>query len=164
MLRRHFLSSFSIAAGTGLALTALPARAISLEEAHPRLGLPLGGANLPKDVVDWDLLAEAGEKRFRDGQVSRFPAALQALDGKEVTLQGYMLPYRDAPAHREFLLGGLRIHCAGCLARDLNRIAAVKTRKPVDFTEMPLLLRGRLVLLEDEASPLFYRLENAKPV
>lgn len=159
MLRRHFLSSFSIAAGSGLALKTLPAQAISLEEAHPRLGLLASGEGL-----DWDMLSMAGEKRFRDGKVSRFPAELQALDGKDVTLEGFMLPYRDAPAHREFLLGGLRIHCAGCLSRDLNRIAAVKTRKPVDFTDAPLLLRGRLVLLEDEASLLFYRLENARPV
>lgn len=160
MLRRHFLSSFTVsAAAAGFALSAEPAAALSLEPApaHLRLGAP------PVDgAVDWELLAEAGETRFVDGAMSRFPAALRGLDGQEVRLSGYMMPFKDGKTHKEFLLGALQFHCVTCMTSDLSRLVAVRAAKPVTYSERPLLLRGRLRLLEDAQSPLYYRLDAAQ--
>lgn len=160
MRRRQFLA----ASAAGFACTAAtmgaasPARAISLQEApaHLRLGPPaVDGA------LDWSRLARAGASMFRDGRISRFPADLHALDGQEVTLAGYMMPFTDAKAHREFMFGALQFHCSGCMMGELNRMVAVKAAEPVAGADGPLVIRGRLRLLEDEASPLFYRLEAA---
>lgn len=156
MRRRQFLT----AATAGFACTAVatPAMALSLEQApeHLRLAAPaLDGA------LDWSLLAQAGESRFRDGTISRFPAALHGLDGKPVLLSGYMMPFRDGETHGEFLLGAQQFHCPSCMIGDLTRIVAVKAASPVTLTERPLALRGTLRLLEGETSPLFYRLDAA---
>ena len=157
MRRRQFLA----ASAAGFACTAAtsPSLALSLQEApaHLRLGPPaMDGA------LDWSQLARAGESMFRDGRISRFPADLHALDGQEVTLAGYMMPFSDADRHREFMLGALQFHCAGCMMGELNRMVAVKAAQPIAQADGPLAIRGRLRLLEDESSPLYYRLDDAQ--
>jgi hypothetical protein len=167
MQRRQFLTAAALSAtGGGFAcLAAGPVRALSLEPApaqiagHLRMSAPtMDGA------LDWDLLAQAGETRFQDGTLSRFPAALRGFDGKDVRITGYMMPFRDGDQHREFLLGALQFHCPTCMTGDLARLVAVRADKPVTFAQRPLLMRGTLRLLEDEASPLYYRLDAAQAV
>ncbi|WP_298720121.1 hypothetical protein [uncultured Ferrovibrio sp.] len=161
MHRRHFLSSFTVAAAAGTAVFAAnPARAISLEPApaHLRLSAPS-----VEGALDWDLLGLAGETRFVDGAISRFPEALRQLDGQEVRITGYMMPFQDGEAHEEFLLGALQFHCVSCMASDLSRLIAVRAKVPVTYSERPVLLRGILRLLEDAQSPLYYRLDAAQP-
>ena len=157
MQRRHFLSAFTVSAA-GIALSR-PAAALSLEPmpAHLRRSAPAANG-----TIDWDLLAEAGETQLRDGEISRFPARLRALDNAEVRLAGYMMPFREGDTHAEFLLGGLQFHCASCMTQDLTRLVAVRAARPVSYSDGPVLLRGRLKLLEDGASPLFYRLDGAQ--
>lgn len=160
MRRRQFLAAS--AAGFACTATAMgaasPAQALSLQDApaHLRLGPPVVDG-----ALDWSRLARAGASMFRDGRISRFPADLHALDGQEVTLAGYMMPFTDADRHSEFMFGALQFHCSGCMMGELNRMVAVKAAEPVAGADGPLVIRGRLRLLEDEASPLFYRLEAA---
>ncbi|MEL3892159.1 hypothetical protein V6B08_17900 [Ferrovibrio sp. MS7] len=158
MLRRHFLSNFALAA-TASGFVAMPAQAMSLEPApsHLRLGVPSTDG-----AVDWSLLAEAGETRFRDGAMSRFPAALRALHNTEVTLTGYMMPFSNSPAHSEFLLGGMQFHCSTCMMGDLTRIVAVRAAQPVALNNAPLMVRGKLSLIEQDQSPLYFRLDGAR--
>jgi len=162
MRRRQFLA----VSAAGFACTATmgaasPAQAISLQDApaHLRLGPPVVDG-----ALDWSQLARAGASMFRDGRISRFPADLHALDGQQVTLAGYMMPFTDADAHREFMFGALQFHCSGCMMSELNRLVAVKAAEPVARADGPLVIRGRLRLLEDEASPLFYRLDAAQEI
>lgn len=159
MRRRQFLTASAI----GFACTAAtPALALSLETApaavaeHLRVSAPA-----VEGALDWDQLARAGESMFRDGQISRFPADLRALDGSSVALAGYMMPFTDAAEHAEFMLGAMKFHCPACMIGDLNKLVAVKAAKPVAHRESPLVIRGRLRLLEDSVSPLYYRLEAA---
>lgn len=161
MLRRRFLSAASVSVAGFACLGAAPARALSLEPAPAHLRLE---APETEGALDWSLLARAGETRLQDGMVSRFPAAVRALDNREVMLFGYMMPFRDGAMHTEFLLGALQFHCPGCMAGDLARLVAVRAAEPVAYVEEPLQIRGRLRLLEDEQSPLFYRLEEAQAV
>lgn len=157
MQRRHFLSAFSVSAA-GFALASGPAAALSLEPmpAHLRASVA------PRDgALDWDLLAEAGETALRDGEISRFPASLRALADAEVRLTGYMMPFREGERHSEFLLGGLQFHCTSCMTQDLTRLVAVRAASPVTYQDRPVLLTGKLRLLEDSQSPLFYRLDEA---
>ncbi|MFN4309697.1 MAG: hypothetical protein ACK4FK_03815 [Ferrovibrio sp.] len=168
MLRRQFLSRFSVSAAAGLAGTGFicaagDAAAISIQPAEggalTHLRQPAPGVD---GALDWDLLAQAGESKFQDGTISRFPAALRALDGQDVTVSGYMMPFRDGKTHVEFLLGALQFHCASCMVGDLARLVAVKAAEPVAYAERPVLVRGTLRLLESEQSPLFYRLDAAR--
>ena len=161
MRRRQFLTAASLSAAAGFACTS-PALALSLETApatvadHLRVPAPA-----VKGALDWDRLAAAGESLFRDGTISRFPAVLRRLDGQQVVLAGFMMPFREAKTHQEFMLGAMQFHCTTCMLGDLRRIVAVKAARPVAYDERPLAIRGTLRLLEDEASPLYYRLDAA---
>ena len=90
MQRRHFLAAFSVSAA-GLTLSR-PAAALTLEPMPEHLRRSAPAAN---GAIDWDLLAQAGETQLRDGEISRFPASLRALDKTEVRLAGYMMPFRE---------------------------------------------------------------------
>ncbi|MBX3453562.1 hypothetical protein [Ferrovibrio sp.] len=159
MLRRHLLSTFAVTAAGGLAALSRPASAMSMEELPQHLRR---NVEPRADALDWDLLAQAGETRFIDGEMSRFPAALRSLHGRDVDIYGYMMPFREAPQHAEFLLGALQFHCAGCLVSDLSRIVAVRAAAPVEYSTMPVQIHGRLSLIEQEQSPLYFRLDGAK--
>lgn len=158
MQRRHFLSAFT-ASAAGFALASGPAPALTLEPLPDHLRTSV----VPRDgALDWDMLAEAGETALRDGEISRFPASLRALADTEVKLTGYMMPFQKGERHSEFLLGGLQFHCTGCMTQDLTRLVAVRAAAPVGYQDLPVLLTGRLRLLEDRQSPLFYRLDEAR--
>lgn len=166
MLRRHLLSTFAVSAAGGFALNILPgsllagaAQAMSMEPLPQHLRY---GVEAKAGAVDWDLLAQAGETRFIDGEMSRFPAALRALHGREVELYGYMMPFREAPEHAEFLVGALQFHCPTCMLGDLSRIVAVRASQPVAYSSQPVTIRGTLSLIEQEQSPLYFRLDGAK--
>lgn len=161
MRRRQFLAAS--AAGFACTTAASPALALSLEPApasvadHLRVPAPhVDGA------LDWDQLAQAGDSLFRDGTISRFPAALRQLDGRQVVLSGFMMPFRDGAVHSEFVLGAMQFHCTSCMLGDLRRIVAVKAAQPVARADQPVTIRGTLRLLEADASPLYYRLEAAQ--
>ncbi|MFN4164561.1 MAG: hypothetical protein ACK4GK_08295 [Ferrovibrio sp.] len=163
MLRRQFLSSVTLSAAAGFACTAGDAAAISIEPAEGGVLAHLRQAAPSMDgALDWDLLAQAGESKFQDGTISRFPAALQGLDGQDVAISGYMMPFREGKTHKEFLLGALQFHCSSCMMGDLSRIVAVKAAESVAYADQPVLVRGTLRLLESEQSPLFYRLDAAR--
>jgi hypothetical protein len=154
MRRRRFLASGLVAA----ALAPAAARALTIEEIpHPRRP-----AAVPAGAVAWETLARAGGVHLAPEGVSRFPAALRALAGREVTLYGHMYPLQETGPHGRFLLAGDSYHCAYCMAADTRRIVLVEAAAPLAFREEPFALRGRLALVEDEASALFYRLTGAR--
>lgn len=161
MRRRQFLAAS--AAGFACTAVASPAFALSLEPAPAGVAAHL---RVPAPHVDgaleWDQLAEAGDSLFRDGTVSRFPAALRQLDGRQVVLSGFMMPFRDGAAHSEFMLGAMQFHCSSCMLGDLRRIVAVKAAQPIAQADRPVTVRGTLRLLEAETSPLYYRLDAAQ--
>lgn len=159
MLRRHFLFNIPAYAAGLACLTATPTQALSLESASAHLQLDVPQT---EGALDWSLLALAGQSRLQDGMVSRFPAVVRALENHEVMLFGFMMPFRNGAMHMDFLLGGLQFHCPSCMAGDLKRLVAVRAAQPIPYVEEPVLIRGTLRLLEDEQSPLFYRLENAR--
>lgn len=153
MRRRHFLSLFAVPA-----LLPAGASALTLQEIpHPRAAV-----RAPADAVSWDLLGEAGPLQVADAALSRFPAELRALGGTEVKLYGYLYPLEEGPAHRQFLLGGLAYHCGLCLLSDPTQLVLATAAQPVAYQDEPVLVQGRLELVEDPDSRLFYRLTGAR--
>lgn len=152
MQRRLFLSLFSAAS-----LAPLGARALTVQTAHPRIAAP--GDD---DGIGWDLLAQAGGIHLVDGRVSRFPAAINELAARDtVHLIGYMYPFSESGPHDRFLLAAYAYHCAYCMTSDPSQLVLVEAAQPVGFTAGPVALTGKLVLVEDADSRLFYRLTAA---
>ena len=165
MQRRHFLSAFTLSAFTGAAGGALIARpeAAQAMSMDAIAGDPRIGVVVPEDALDWRQLNDLDAPQLIEGRLTRFAPETLKLDGRSVTLYGYMMPFREAAAHGEFLLGDKQFHCPTCLMMDAPRLVNVRARRAIPYSDQPVKLVGRLDLIEDEGSMLRYRLNGARP-
>lgn len=151
-------------AGIAAALPAWPGLALSLEE----LNGPLPGMRpVPADVVSWHTLGKASLVPARENGAERIvtlaPPEVEALDGQEVKLMGFMLPLDDEAPMRRFLLVEYPLLCAFCLAgsAEPSRIVEVQSAKGIEHREEQVILRGRLEVVHGE-NHFVYRLHAAE--
>ncbi|MBI4753860.1 MAG: DUF3299 domain-containing protein [Betaproteobacteria bacterium] len=111
-----------------------------------------------KTLAEVDLVKEAG--RFRP----KFSAAVAALNGKPVKLQGFMVPLESTERHGHFLLSALPQTCSFCLPGGPEAMVEVKISNPVKFTFEPLLVSGRLAVLTDDKTGMYYRIGDGRAV
>jgi len=143
----------------GLALSLAPA---AFAQAPRGLQVPGGAVEAtPAGAVPWELLQQArtvqkADKRF--GPV--FTAEIRSLDRKEVKLYGFMMPLDQTAKQKRFLLASFPPHCPFCMAGGPESMVEVIADTPIEFTYEPILVGGRLAVLDDDV--VFYRLTNAK--
>ena len=53
--------------------------------------------------------------------------------------------------------------CSFCLPGGPEQMVEVKTKTPVKYTFDPVVLSGRLAVLKDDPTGVFYRLTEAQP-
>jgi hypothetical protein len=92
-----------------------------------------------------------------------FPEALRPLNGKTVKLQGYILPIEAGQTHSYFLLSAWSPTCPFCLTAGPEAIVEVRARTAVKYSIDPVVVEGRLMLLDNDPSGVFYRLVEAVP-
>jgi len=116
-----------------------------------------------RGAVSWSLLTKTSIRKI-DGKLGPdFPAPLRSLDGKTVKLQGYLLPIEAGQTHRRFLLSAWSPSCPFCLAAGPEAMVEVKARTPVKYSLEPVVVQGRLQLLDNDPSGVFFRLLDAEP-
>ncbi len=116
-----------------------------------------------KDVVSWKLLAQVELVKQKDRYVPQFAAGVAALNAKEVKLQGFMMPLEMGDKQSHFILSAMPQTCAFCLPGGPEQMVEIKSKVPVKYTFEPILLSGRLAVLKDDPSGVFYRLTDAVP-
>jgi uncharacterized protein len=116
-----------------------------------------------KGAVAWSLLAKTAIRKV-DGKLGPdFPAPLKTLNGRTVKVQGYILPLEPGQTHRRFLLSAWSPTCPFCLTAGPEAMVEVKAKDPVKYSLEPVVVQGRLTLLQDDASGMFFRLDDAQP-
>ena len=116
-----------------------------------------------KDVVSWKLLAQVELVKVKDRFVPQFSSGVAALDKKEVKVQGFMMPLQMGDKQTHFVLSAMPQSCPFCLPGGPESLVEVKTKSPVKYTFEPLVLSGRLEVLKDDPTGVFYRLSDAVP-
>lgn len=116
-----------------------------------------------KGAVPWSLLSSASIKKVQGRLGPDFPEAIRALNGKNVKVQGYILPLEAGQTHRYFLLSAWSPSCPFCQTAGPEAMVEVKARAAVKYSIDPVVVEGRLVLLDNDASGMFYRLVEAAP-
>ena len=116
-----------------------------------------------KDVVSWRLLAQVELVKVKDRFVAQFAAGVSALDAKEVKVQGFMMPLEMGDKQSHFILSAMPQDCAFCLPGGPEQLVEVRARKPLLFGMEPLVLSGKLAVLKDDPTGVFYRLTDAVP-
>jgi hypothetical protein len=163
-LRDHLAGSLSIGRralfGGGLALAGAT---LASARGH---AFTLEGVRLPYEpgpgregVLPWRTLGSVWPVGS-DGVL--FAPEVEALDGAEVRLEGFMMPFDQAPLQGRFLLSAFAAHCPFCTPVDFPPLVEVVAREPVPLATSRLMLRGRLALRRDAQSyGLLYQLLDA---
>jgi len=116
-----------------------------------------------KDVVSWRLLAQVELVKLKDRYQPQFSAGIAALDAKEVKLQGFMMPLEMGDKQSHFILSAMPQSCSFCMPGGPESLVEVKTKKPLAFGLEPIVLTGKLAVLKDDPTGVFYRLTDAVP-
>jgi hypothetical protein len=116
-----------------------------------------------RGAVPWSLLTAATIKMSKGKLGPAFPEALRPLNGKTVKLQGYILPIEAGQTHSYFLLSAWSPTCPFCQTAGPEAVVEVRARSAVKYSTEPVVVEGRLMLLENDASGVFYRLLDAAP-
>ncbi|WPP53002.1 hypothetical protein [Catalinimonas niigatensis] len=119
----------------------------------------------------WKLLADVDIKdRFDEAagyEVSYpvFGEKAKSLDGKTITVKGYMIPYEVYLGPKYFILSSLPIAaCFFCGGAGPETVMEVFTKESVTLTEETITVRGRLELNPDDPDRMMYILKDAELV
>jgi hypothetical protein len=117
----------------------------------------------PKGTVPWTILQQAKTVQKPDKKFGpEFTRDIKALDHKDVKLFGFMMPLDQARLQKRFLLAAYPPHCAFCLPSGPESLVEVVCDKGVEFTMEPIVVSGRMAVLENDV--VYYRLTNASAV
>lgn len=130
------------------------------------LGLQVPGGGIeeaPAGTVPWQVLQQAktvqkADKKF--GPV--FTTEIRQLDKQQVKLYGFMMPLEQSVKQKRFLLASFPPHCPFCLPGGPESMVEVVADKPIEFTYEPIVVAGRMAVLDDDV--VYYRLTNASAV
>jgi len=125
----------------------------------------------PKGGLGWDVFTTTTEnyvygtgRRAHDilAVHPRFSKALEAYDGQEVLMSGYMFPLEDSDSQKHFLFGPFPMTCPFHYHVPPILVIETHTKEPIRFTYDPVLLRGKLQLVRDLDREPYYRMSNAR--
>jgi hypothetical protein len=133
------------------------------QAASPEPNAPFVMPDAPKGTVPWTILQQAKTVQKADKKFGpEFTREIKALDRKDVKLFGFMMPLDQARKQKRFLLAAYPPHCAFCLPSGPESLVEVLADTPVEFTMEPIVVAGRLAVLENDV--VYYRLTNASAV
>lgn len=152
----------AVAAGLGVA----PADGQHQQHAERQEFLtPADFRHAPRDLVLWGDLARTQVKRG-GGQfhVTYLPPVL-ALNGKRITLVGFMAPVHTGKLHRQFLLSDRPLLCPNCeAAPPPESIVEINAKVGEPARTRPIMVQGVFELVKDHPPGAIFRLNEAKVI
>lgn len=86
---------------------------------------------------------------------------IQALNGKKITIKGFLIPLEQKPKHSFFLLSAFPFDaCFYCGKAGPESVIEVTVKKPLKSTEKPITITGTLKLNFANPDHLFYIIED----
>jgi hypothetical protein len=114
-----------------------------------------------KDIVSWKLLAQVELVKVKDRYQPQFSAGVAALDAKEVKIQGFMMPLEMGDKQSHFILAATPQDCAFCMPGGPESLVEVKAKAPMAYGVAPVVISGKLAVLKNDPTGVFYRLTDA---
>ncbi len=164
MARHQTLRLFAVA----LLVTLFAGGAAALQPQDPSKapgqgGFWIGADPAPAGTVPWQLLQSTKTVQKPDKKFGpAFTKEVKELDKQQVKLYGFMMPLDQAKKQKRFLLSAFPPHCSFCLTAGPESLVEVLADQPIDFTFEPVVVAGRMAVLENDV--VYYRLTNAVPV
>lgn len=114
-------------------------------------------------VLSWKLLGSVKTRAERQRLRPIFPADVRALDRQIVKVQGFMMPLDASERQHHFLLLAVPTTCSFCIPAGPEGLVEVRAKTPVRYSVDPVVVEGRLSVLDNDPYGLFYRLTEAQP-
>ena len=138
-----------------VAALALPAQAQDPNQFNPLVER--------KDVVSWNVFSQVELVKQKDRYVPKFAPNIAALENKEIKVQGFMMPLQMGDKQSHFVLTATPQSCAFCLPGGPESMVEIKAKTPVKYTFEPVVISGKLSILKDDPTGIFYRIVDATP-
>jgi uncharacterized protein len=137
---------------------------VAAQPAPKGLQVPGGGTEAaPAGTVPWEILQQAKTVQKADKKFGpEFTTDIRRLDKQNVKVYGFMMPLDQSRLQKRFLLASFPPHCAFCMPGGPESMIEVIADKPVEFTYEPIVVAGRMAVLDDDI--VYYRLTGASAV
>lgn len=119
----------------------------------------------------WKTLAKITYKKEYDEMLGFkidlpvFSQDVQSLDGKEVTITGYIIPVEGYKSHKEFIFSAYPYNmCFFCGGAGPETVMEVVALEPVPYTADPVTIKGTLSLNATDINRLMYALTEVRLV
>lgn len=119
----------------------------------------------------WKTLAKITFKKEYDDllgfKVDRpvFSEDIQKLEGKEVTVTGYVIPVEGYKSHTEFIFSAYPYNmCFFCGGAGPESVMEVLAKEPVKYSAEAITIRGKLELNAYDSNRLMYALSDVVQV
>ena len=94
-----------------------------------------------------------------------FSEEIKALNGKEVTVKGFIIPVEGYKGHKEFILSAFPYSmCFFCGGAGPESVMEVYATEPIEYSAESIIIKGKLILNHDDVNKLMYSLTDAKLV
>jgi hypothetical protein len=123
--------------------------------------------NGPPSLV-WPKLYDIRFEKAKDnlGEFDKpvFSQAAKSLEGKIVSLPGYMVPFDDGGVKgKKFILTSLPLNaCFFCGVGGPESVVEINLREELTYTEKPIEIKGILRLNSSDPDRMIYRIEQAE--
>lgn len=94
-----------------------------------------------------------------------FAKDVQNMDGKEVTVKGYIIPTNGYKGQKEFVFSAFPYNmCFFCGGAGPESVMEIEAATPITYTTEPIVLKGTLHLNGSDINRLMYNVSNARKV
>lgn len=110
-------------------------------------------AILGKTVVSLD------EKQYTFS--AKYPKEVKDLEGKTVTIKGFVLPLDATEKFKHFILSKRTPTCPYCPPGEPNEIIEVFSAQPIKWNENMVTVTGKFSLINNQNFGMFFKIDNA---
>lgn len=119
--------------------------------------------------LTWPKLYDIGFVKASDGlgeyDKPVFSEAARSLNGKVISLPGYIVPFENGMKSNHFMLSSLPLNaCFFCGVGGPETVVEVFLKKEITYTEKPVEVKGTLRINDKDPDKMIYLIENAEVV
>jgi hypothetical protein len=94
-----------------------------------------------------------------------FGPEIKALEGKPITVKGYIIPTDGYKSHKEFVFSAYPYSmCFFCGGAGPETVMEVVAKSPIKYTTDPITIKGKLKLNASDVNKLIYALTDVELV
>ncbi|RED99433.1 hypothetical protein [Marinoscillum furvescens] len=126
----------------------------------------LFGALAQTSSENWNTLSKLEYSKSTDeyGEiyVPKFGPSIQALEGTEIELSGYIIPFEGMFEPDHLIISSVPVaSCFFCGGAGPESVAEVYLKEPVKYTAKKVTVKGTLALNDSDVDQLMYILKDA---